>query len=307
MLKIQEQNTAYYTSQPTHAELSGYFAAHWGNDNFVRPGYYSDQLSAEAARELAEEVIFAIAQHDNGWWETDALPRIGSSQNLPEGLLENLEEEETHGLDRWIRGIERFDQQHPYAGLLISFHAYWLYAPKAGVDNDPIFGSAQPWQQDTGAHADPEQLRRFALDLAHRQKSHMLHMRRNNHFAPWIAADLLNPHVRLLQTLDTLSLSLCSQIIPPEDGEPAQGLGRDTLTLKHVPRTGWDDLVDLKVWPGGSHEVVIDPYPFDKNPLPVDLPVRTISLENWEADSTNILNQWYRATHDIISFQFRAA
>jgi hypothetical protein len=38
MLKYLAGNELWCITQPDHAVASGYLAAHWGNDEFARPG-----------------------------------------------------------------------------------------------------------------------------------------------------------------------------------------------------------------------------------------------------------------------------
>ena len=77
------------------------------------------------------------------------------------------------------------------------------------------------------------------------------------------------PHARLLQTLDALSLALCSAAIAPLEGEP-KGLGEDHIVVHEVARQSWEDRVSLEIKPLGDGRIMIDPYPFDESPLTVN-------------------------------------
>ena len=72
MLKCQVGSELWCIAQPDHAAVSGYLAAHWGNDEFARPGSFAPFPEPERLR---AETIFAIAEHDNGWWEWEADPQ----------------------------------------------------------------------------------------------------------------------------------------------------------------------------------------------------------------------------------------
>ena len=39
MLKTVQHGRMWLVAQPDHAEVAGYLAAHWGNDDFVRAGF----------------------------------------------------------------------------------------------------------------------------------------------------------------------------------------------------------------------------------------------------------------------------
>lgn len=103
---------------------SGFLAAHWGNDQFAAPGDFAD--AHEPERPCAETVL-AIAEHDNGWWEWEAIPERGDLDDLPRDLADVLKNQQK-GMNRWRLGLPRFSEEHPCVSLLISFHAYRLYA-----------------------------------------------------------------------------------------------------------------------------------------------------------------------------------
>lgn len=70
--------------------------------------------------------MLAIAEHDNGWWEWEAIPERGDRDDRSldlAGALKNRQE----GMNRWRLGIPRFSEEHPCVSLLISFRAYRLY------------------------------------------------------------------------------------------------------------------------------------------------------------------------------------
>jgi len=47
MLKTLRQGQMWLVTQPDHAQVSGYLAAHWGNDDFARPGYFASSPDSE--------------------------------------------------------------------------------------------------------------------------------------------------------------------------------------------------------------------------------------------------------------------
>ena len=130
MLKTKRGAQVWLITQPAHAELAGMMAAHWGNEEFARPGHFAPSADAERLR---QEVALAVAAHDNGWWEWGADPPLAAADGLPQGLGE-VTAGPVAGMERWRLGIPRLAEQHPYASLLIGDHAYWLYA--AQFDSD---------------------------------------------------------------------------------------------------------------------------------------------------------------------------
>ncbi len=64
MLKAHLDNELWLIQQPHHAQVSGFPAAHWGAKNaFAYPGHYPGATHPERWR---DEVVLAIAEHDNG-------------------------------------------------------------------------------------------------------------------------------------------------------------------------------------------------------------------------------------------------
>ncbi len=87
MLKTTRDGQVWLITQPAHAELAGKMAAHWGNEEFAVPGHFA--ASADPER-LRREVVLAVAEHDNGWWEWEADPPLSTEDGLPQDLGEVL-------------------------------------------------------------------------------------------------------------------------------------------------------------------------------------------------------------------------
>src|SRR4051795_7729329 len=110
-------------------------AAPGANRGSAHPGHFAPAPDPERLR---AEAVLGIAQHDNGWWEWDAAPRLREADGLPLGLAEVVKNQR-EGMDRWRRGVPRLREAHPYTALLIGCHAYWLHAPQVGTGMDPAF------------------------------------------------------------------------------------------------------------------------------------------------------------------------
>ena len=261
MLKWRAGNQTWLISQPDHAAVSGYLAAHWGNEAFSRPGYYSPSPQSELWR---SEAIFAIAEHDNGWWEWEADPEIDPEDGLPLHLTGLTQQQ---GFDRWRLGVARFERKHPYAALLISLHAYWLhvYRCETGVDESfrhPLFGSPGSWPPPAGVEL--EQTKQFVGEQKAIQQRLIARMSRDPEWSAAVEPPNLNPHARLLQLMDAFSLALCFG-------------GKQEAAMDGIPRRGWDDRVSLALSPLGDKRIAIAPYPFDQDPLPVALRARVLT------------------------------
>ena len=263
MLKRTVGDELWCISQPDHAAAAGYLAAHWGNDEFARPGQYAPCPDSERLR---AETVLAIAEHDNGWWEWEVDPQIDPADGLP---LDLTSLRQSDGLQRWRLGVSRFQDDHPYVALLISSHAYWLHAPRVQAEDSPVFlhplfGNLDNWPSPEG-----EELKEAKQFVAVQHALQELLVDRIKHDPEWAAAvdpRHLHPHVRLLQLCDALSLHLCFG-------------GDEERTLRQIPRTSWNDRVSLRVRPEDECRVVIDPYPFDQDPLAITLRARILDPE----------------------------
>jgi hypothetical protein len=289
MLKARKGSEVWLITQPAHAELAGTMAAHWGNSEFARPGHYAHSPDPERLR---REVVLAVSEHDNGWWEWEADPAT-AQDGLPAGLSEVLADP-VAGMQRWRIGIPRLGGEHPYASLLISDHAYWLYAAQFVESTSPEFRHAL----QRGRRRYPpelfEEAVQFLADLKRMQEDLTERAAKDAVWRGAIMPEHRFPHARLLQTLDALSLALCSDVLPPDEDGAARGLGQDNVSLCDVPRMSWEDRVSVRIEPAGEGRILIEPYPFDIEPFAVSIPVRIVTTQRW----------WREAPSRIKTFTF---
>jgi hypothetical protein len=211
---------------------------------------------------------------------------------MPLGLAEVLKDQAA-GMNRWRNGLSRFRSAF-YANLLISRHAYWLYALTALPDTDPafthpLFWKGSPEKLYPGSRAEPL---KFIAELEQLQAQWIKILRTDGATAAWVEPENLKPHERLLQLCDGLSLALSSALIPARSGE-TKGLGADEFELRDVPRGGWRDRVTIQVTPREDGRIELDPYPFDRDPLPVQLPARIVPLP---AEKPQHFHTWWQSS-----------
>jgi hypothetical protein len=275
MLKRRVGDELWLISQPDHAIVSGYLAAHWGNGEFTRPGYFG---SAPDPERLRAETVLAIAEHDNGWWEWEADPQLSPGDGLPLGLLDLTQSD---GMERWRMGVPRFVETHPYVSLLISLHAYWLYAPRCEPHPDAAFFHPLFAHPEDAPPLEGEELERakgFVVEQREIQERLVDWLREDAGWSAAVRPEILKPHVRLLQLADALSLAL--------------GFGGGAaLSLQGIPRKSWDDRVTLELTPGENRRVVCQPYPFDIDPLPVAFRGRVLP---WPVEPPVPFQSWWQ-------------
>lgn len=267
MLKTRVGDAIWLVQQPDHSRVAGYLAAHWGGENgFARPGFFAP---CDAPELLRQEVVLAISEHDNGWWEWEAAPPIDAADGLPLGLVDVGRQNPEESLKRWRLGAPRLAENHPYVSLLISLHAYWLYAfafpAEPGLDDTlrhPMFGLPE---RVTSLVPDPERTQAFLVEQKLTQQQLRERLRESPLWRAAVEPAHLNPHLKLLQVLDAVSLFLSFGAQQP-------------LQLAHVPRGGWDDRATITLRPAGNHRLVCEPYPFDVDPLEVLLPARILPV-----------------------------
>jgi len=75
------------------------------------------------------ELLFAAREHDNGWREADAAPRVRPEDGRPHDFMTTPDPVRW---EIWQRGVARFASQRPYAGLLTAWHAQTLHEHHRG-------------------------------------------------------------------------------------------------------------------------------------------------------------------------------
>ncbi len=287
MLKTKRGPQVWLITQPAHAELAGQMAVHWGNEEFAVPGRFA--ASADPER-LRREVVLAVAEHDSGWWEWEADPPLSAEDGLPQGLGEVLKDP-VAGMERWRLGIPRLAERHPYASLLISDHAYRLYAAQFNPNDPPEFTHHLLLGRAIYPKELEKESRRFLADVQQMQEEFRRRLEQDRFWQAALEPAQRNPHARLLQTLDAFSLALCSAAITPVEGE-AKGFGEDDVVFPEVPRRSWEDRVSLEIKPLGDGRIMIAPYPFDETPLTVSVPARVAQPQTWWRQAPWILKEF---------------
>jgi hypothetical protein len=109
-------------TQTNHAELSGQFAANWGNDLFARPRPF-------------QSVVRAAIYHDAGWYRYEAQPTYDvatkTTPNFPQVPADPTQLAAYQWAIDWLSDID------PYAGLLISRHRTGLWSERYHTISHP--------------------------------------------------------------------------------------------------------------------------------------------------------------------------
>jgi hypothetical protein len=191
VIVVDEGEELRIVTQPDHARFAAELLSLWR----------SDGLPDHPRR---NQLLFAVREHDNGWREADAAPRIDPTTQR---LCDFTDFPETDRLEVWMRGILRFAKSQPYVALLVAEHAESLHHhPRPG------------WQELLGQIATLRQewLDRAGLDHAQ------------------VRADY-----RYLNLADALSLAYCTSRREPLERHSLTALVEgETLRLEPFPLAG---------------------------------------------------------------------
>lgn len=218
-----------------HTATGGTLAAHYGG------------TTQFARLEPNDLMVGLVREHDRGWVEVDAVAARDPDTDLPWSVYETPV---SVSCETGPRSIDHNEHCHPYRGLLASMHIVGLYTGRFGLSDGQRIDA-----MDADSRAllvpmiDDEILRqaRLRLDLAEDDLT-----------AAWLVDDVLMRNYKALQFFDGLALWL--QVTHPAHRQPT--------SFGHVPTVGGGD-VTVTVTPVDEHRVVIDPFPFDTEPLEV--------------------------------------
>ncbi len=169
---------------------------------------------------------------------------------VPLGLIDVGRDDPSEGLRRWRLGVPRFVETHPYVSLLISLHAYWLYAfayEGYGEENNafrhPMFGLPS---RVKSLVADSDVTRHFLDEQLDIQRGLIDRLHESDVWNEAVRPEHLSPHLKLLQILDALSLFI------------AFG-AQQTLSIHDVPRRNWEDRIVMTCQPLGNQKSSVIP------------------------------------------------
>jgi hypothetical protein len=176
IVRYESDGSIVMITQNDHAQLSGLFAAHWGNDRFERPHPY-------------QSMVRAAMFHDRGWIRYETGPQLnpetGKTPNYRQVPNDKSQLEAFEWAGDWLSTID------PYAGLMITRHRSGLWQGRYGVITNP-----PAIQRGTL----PPQIQEFITKSEAKQK---------------VVADRLDSkelavNYHLLQVWDIISLYICS-------------------------------------------------------------------------------------------------
>jgi len=240
--------------QNDHGDLSGQFAAHWGNDTF-------------APLQPRNSMVFVAEAHDNGWWYWDINPEVDD-----QGVPITFRRTPRQRLYEFInKGIDNIMEKDLYAGLIASIHHAGLPQHRYGTL------PAVPRRQD-------EHTQKFISEREPLNRELISKVATMKEYDGANSSDFIWFNYRMMQVFDRLSLFFCCNydLEAATASEPQSQADKDygrafyRTAINSTPvRFGRED-VELTLTPIEKTKLIVDPYPFDESPLKVAVRGRKI-------------------------------
>jgi hypothetical protein len=252
--------------QVDHSRVTGWLAAHWGNDTFARPSPY-------------HAMALAAQEHDSGWWDWEIKPQI-NAEGLPPDYIGSIKHlGQSVWLDFYRHGIERLAERDPYAGYIVSLHADGLLTQGRGL---------LAYMPDYTANPD---VKIFLSEQENYRGRLMEQLKQSAEYRDYLSDEQLWTNFKLMEIYDQMGQFVCNRY-------PFNSTARKngpTSTLSNVPapvRAGGPDMIltfDIK----DESRATVTPYPFDIDPLAVSFQGRLIPKRRY-ASQKEFLEEYYR-------------
>ena len=204
IVRYESDGSIVMITQNDHAQLSGLFAAHWGNEAFEKPRPYGS-------------LVRAAMFHDRGWIRYETGPQLnpdsGKTPNYREVPTDRAQLEAFEWAGDWLSAIDA------YAGLMIAKHRTGLWQRRYGVIKHPV--AIQRGKL-------PPEIEAFITRSEAKQRS----------AAEKFDPDELAINYNLLQVWDMMSLYICSSEqlkLDRIEPVPVSYSGREGVALTLVP------------------------------------------------------------------------
>jgi uncharacterized protein DUF3891 len=136
IVRKQADGSLLLIAQTNHAEISGLFAANWGNATFARPRPY-------------RPVVLAAIYHDAGWYRYEAQPSYDVATKSTPSFQQVPPDPTQLAAYQWA--IDWLTDIDPYAGALISRHRTGLWSERYHVLSEPPMPLRRPQNDDVVA------------------------------------------------------------------------------------------------------------------------------------------------------------
>ena len=273
-----DENRLLLILQVDHSRVTGWFAAHWGNDTFTRPSPYA-------------AMVLAAQEHDTGWWDWEIKPQV-NSEGLPPDYIGSIKH--LGGkvwLDFYRHGIYRLAEQDPYAGYIVSLHSDGLLTQGRGL---------LPYMPDYTVY--PE-VKEFLAEQENYRAELMKRLKSSKEYCDFISNEQLWTNFKLMEVYDQMGQFVCNRY--PFNSAHRKNGPSNTLSNVPVPTQPSRDDAVLTFTIKDEIRATVTPYPFDVDPLIVSFQGRLIPKRRY-TNQDEFLMEYYRAEKVPITYSLHA-
>jgi len=265
--------------QLDHSRVTGWFAAHWGNDTFARPSPYA-------------AMVLAAQEHDTGWWDWEIKPQVNNGGLPPDyiGSIKHLGGKVW--LDFYRHGIYRLAEQDPYAGYIVSLHSDGLLTQGRGL---------LPYMPDYAVY--PE-VKKFLTEQESYRAELMEQLKSSKEYCDFVSNEQLWTNFKLMEVYDQMGQFVCNRY--PFNGTHRKNGPSNTLSNVPAPTKPSRDDVVLTFTIKDEIRATVTPYPFDVDPLIVSFQGRLIAKRRY-TNQDEFLMEYYRAEKVPITYSLHAS
>jgi hypothetical protein len=273
-----DDNRLLLILQVDHSKVTGWFAAHWGNDTFARPSPYAS-------------MVLAAQEHDTGWWDWEIKPQV-SKEGFPPDYIGSIKHLGGRTwLDFYRHGISRLAEQDPYAGYVVSLHADGLLTQGRGL---------LPYMPDYTVNAEVNE---FLEEQENYRAKLMEQLNSSEEYRDFVADEQLWTNFKLMEVYDQMGQFVCNRY--PFNSTQRKNGPTNQLSNTPVPVAPGSKDVTLTFDVQDESNAIVKPYPFDVNPLVVSFPGRLIPNRPY-ANQEDFLPQFYTAERVTMTYWLHA-
>ena len=259
--------------QIDHSRVAGHLAAHWGNTRFAVPNPYAS-------------MVLAAQEHDNGWWDWEIKPTL-NTDGYPLDYIGSAMVLGSVWLDQHHNGIDRVARQDPYAGFIVSMHAEGLLTQGMGL---------LPYTYD---YSDDPVVQEFIEGQKTDRAKLLEDTRQRDEYGQLASDEHLWTNFKLMEVFDQFGQFLCNR--HPLNSTDRKNGPTNKLSSTPVPVAPGQEDVTLTVDVQDETRAIVQPYPFDVNPLVVSFPGRLVPNRTYTGQE-DFLEHFYKAERINITY-----
>jgi len=264
--------------QVDHSRITGWLAAHWGNDVFAPASPYP-------------AMVLAAQEHDTGWWDWEIKPEL-NDEHLPPDYIGSIKHlGQTVWLAFYRHGITRLAEQDAYAGYMVSLHAEGLLTQGKGL---------LPYMPDYTVYPEVQEFLRAQESYRAELMTQML---ASPEYRDSASAEQLWTNFKLMEIYDQMGQFVCNRY--PFNATHRQNGPSHTMSGVPAPVGPGSEDTTLSFSIQDEHRATVTPYPFDIDPLPITIPARLIPKRRY-ANQAEFLCEYYGAERLTINYSLHS-